>query len=430
MYTTITVYALFIILLVWGKKFAGVPSIKQNEDSTSLEVTKSLRGFAALGVILHHISQERAFQSANITGENWAPGELAFFVNYGYKFVAIFFFCSGFGLIKSLQTKPDYFNGFLKKRVLNAIVIPFYVNVLLYAPFVAITNGKMPVIQWVTKFLGLTLMNEYAWYPIVLTIFYLAFYFIFKKIKNRKVCFALIFLVIFLQGVFFCITGHRAWWAGPANWWLNQSYHPKWWMQDRIIWFFGEWWVNSGIAFLIGMIVAQNEEKLRNWFKKLYWIKLILVILVYLAFSMLKGLCEMKFGYWSEYSGNGPGILDKFITYCSQLPEVTMYVFLIFVVMLKYHAQNPVSRFFGNISLETYMMNLIALTAFRFIIYGKYGQNIIKKGHWNLAVYAVAVIAGTIALAYIYKLCNKLVLRLFNRPQKTIEGPKVQNETV
>ena len=429
MVLSISVYIICVILLIWGGKYAGFGKDKFHQDSTSLEITKSLRGFAAIGVILHHISQENAFQYANMkigtSGGGWVPGELSIFVNYGYKFVAIFFFCSGFGLIKSLYSKPDYLNGFLKKRVLKAIVIPFYVNVILYCPFLILSGKKLPVAHWITNFLGLTLMNEYAWYPVVLTIFYLAFYFIFKYVKNKKVCFALMFLVIFLQGVFFCITGHRAWWAGPENWWLNPSYIPKWWMQDRIIWFFGEWWVNSGIAFLIGMLFAHNEQRLTDWFKKGYWAKLVLVIILYTAFSTLKGFAEMKFGYWSEYKGNGPEILDKFITYCSQLPEITMYVTLLFVIMMKYHASNPVSRFFGNISLETYMMNLVALTAFRFIIYSKKGMPLVKPGHWNLAVYAVAVFAGTILLAYIYKLCNKLVLKLIDRPKA-----KVQNEAV
>ena len=353
----------------------------------------------------------------------FAPGELSIFVNYGYKFVAIFFFCSGFGLIKSLMTKPDYFNGFLKKRVLKAIVIPFYVNVILYIPFIILSGKQMNLAHWITNLLGLTLMNEYAWYPVVLTIFYLAFYFIFKHVKNRKVCFLLMFIVIFLQGVFFSITGHRAWWAGPKNWWLNQAYTPKWWMEERIIWFFGEWWVNSGIAFLIGMIFAHNEEKITALFKKAYWPKLLLVFIVYFAFNALQSFVGMKFGYWTEFNGKGPGILNKFVTYCSQLPQVSMYVILIFVILMKYHAQNPVSRFFGNISLETYMMNLIAITAFRFILYNNQGWPISKPGHWNLAVYFAAVFAATLLLAFIYKLCNKLVIKL-------IERPKVKNEAV
>ena len=58
MYLTCAVYGLCILLLIWGGKFAGFKSTQFHEDSTSLEITKSLRGFAALGVILHHISQD------------------------------------------------------------------------------------------------------------------------------------------------------------------------------------------------------------------------------------------------------------------------------------------------------------------------------------------------------------------------------------
>lgn len=410
MYVTYITYALFIGLLLWGGKFAGFKKEQIHEDCFSLEVTKSLRGFAAIGVILHHISQESAFQGANGWGK---PGELSLFVNAGFKFVAIFFFCSGFGLLKSLKSKPNYFDGFLKKRVLKTIVVPFYVNVILFAPFLLLCGVRMPVAHWITNFLGLTLMNEYAWYPIVLTILYLAFYFFFKNIKNHKVGFLLMFLLIFAMGVFFCFNGHFAWWSGPKNWWLGENAWQDiaWWRQERIIWFFGEWWVNSPIAFLLGLIFAEYEDKIINWFKKCYWLKLVLLIAVYFGFNMLSGLAQWKFGYWSEYNGMGPGIFNKFVCFCSQLPQVSALVILIFVVMMKYHAYNPVGRFFGNISYETYMMNLIAITVFRFIIYTRDGL-ITKPGHWNLGVYEVAVIASSILLGLMFKYLNKAANKL------------------
>ena len=64
MYLTYTVYVLILALLIWGGKFAGFKKECFHEDSSSLEAMKSLRGFAAIGVILHHISQENAFQWA------------------------------------------------------------------------------------------------------------------------------------------------------------------------------------------------------------------------------------------------------------------------------------------------------------------------------------------------------------------------------
>lgn len=410
MYVSYITYALLLVILFWGGKFSGFKSTQFHEDSTSLEVTKSLRGLAALGVLIHHISQEGAFQS---TGGQNHLGELGIFVNYGFKFVAIFFFCSGFGLIKSLKTKEGYLNGFLKKRVVKTIVIPFYVNVILYAIWHLICKHKFATGRWIANFLGLSLMNEYAWYPIVLAILYVAFYLIFKNIKNRKVCFALMFLVIILQGLFFCWSGHFAWWANPKkNWWLNPGamYRAKWWMQERVIWFFGEWWVNSSIAFFIGMLFAQFEEKIVGWFKKGYWWKLLVILLLDFVFNQLSGLAQWKLGYWSEYNGQGPGIINKLVCYLAQLPQVSIYVILIFVIMMKYHVANPITRFFGNLSFETYMMNLIAISSFRFLIY-KHNAPLLKAGHYNLGIYAVAVIASTILLAFIYKWLCKLACK-------------------
>lgn len=414
MLTTVTMI-LFIGLMIWGGK---LPQKNENGkrvlhgDSMSLEVTKGLRGIAAVGVILHHISQEAAFQQANGWGK---PGELFMFVNAGYLFVSIFFFCSGFGLIKSLNTKENYFDGFIKKRIVKTLLIPFYVNVILYAVFHLVCGDKLAPGRWICNFLGLTLMNDYAWFPIVLTILYLAFYFIFRYVKNRNFAFVLMFLVIILQGIFFCFNGHFAWWAGPKNWWLGAGMeNVKWWMEDKVIWFFGEWWVNSSIAFLIGMIFAQKENEIRGWFTKLFALKLIGCIILFIVFNGLSGFCQMKFGYWSEWNGQGPGIVNKLICYGAQLPEVISFVIMVFAIMMLYHAENPITRFFGNISLETYMMNLIAITAFRFLLYSKGGlSNLVRPYHYNLIIYEVAVFASTILLGlgykWLIKQANKLI---------------------
>ena len=431
MYTTYAIFALCVILFIWGGKFAGFKKDQFHEDSSSLDSFMSMRGFAAIGVILHHISQENAFQQANGFGK---PGEISIFVNAGFLFVAIFFFCSGFGLIKSLEKKPDYFNGFIKKRVVKTLVIPYYVSILIYGILRFASGERFAPLQWVTNLAGITMMNPYAWYPIVAAILYIAFYLFFKKIKNRKVSYILMALVILALGMIFCVNGHFPWFAGPKNWWTMQRspLQSKWWAQQQVWWFSGEWWINSCPAFLIGMLFAQYEEPIREWFKKGYWGKLFLVLLITLITFVLASFGQMRFGWWTEWSGRGPDIDRKIVTYFCVIPYSIMFPIWFFTLMLKYKVSNPVSRFFGKLSLETYMMNLIAITAFRFLLYGKYGQNLSKPGHWNLAVYAVAVFAVTILLAFIYRLCNKLVLKLIDRPKKEIEAPKVQeqNETV
>lgn len=401
MYLTYVTYALLVILLLWGGKFAGFQK-EYHDDFMSLEVTKSLRGFAAIGVILHHISQEQPFQEAH---------ELGLFVNIGYLFVAIFFFCSGYGLLKSYDSKPDYLNSFLRKRM-PTLLVPFYVSSILYAVFRALMGEHMPIGKWITGLLGVTMMNEYAWFPIVLAILYIAFYIIFKKVKNRSLCLFLIFLVILLQGIAFCVFGHFAWWAGPKNWWMqfNAENNMAWWKEQKVLWFSGEWWVNSSISFLLGMLFANHENGIIAWFKKLYGLKLFVVFVLAGVSGFVATMTQWKFGYWSEYSGKGPGIGDKLICYVAQLPQITFFVILIFLFMMKYHASNPVSRFFGKVSLETYMMNLMAITIFRFWEY-KNNMIIHRPGNYNLAIYAVCVFAGTILLGIIYKWINDQIIK-------------------
>ena len=429
MYLTYTVYVLILALLIWGGKFAGFKKDQFHEDSSSLDSFMSLRGFAAIGVILHHISQEDAFQQANGFSK---PGELSIFVNAGFLFVAIFFFCSGFGLIKSLETKPDYFNGFIKKRVVKTLVIPYYVSIVIYGILRFASGERVPPMQWVTHIIGITMMNQYAWYPIIASILYIAFYLFFKNIKNRKISYCLMALVIVALGMIFCVNGHFPWFAGPKNWWLSETneLHSKWWTWQQVWWFSGEWWINSCPAFLIGMLFAQFETPIREWFKKFYWGKLLLVLVITFITFILSAYGQMRFGWWTEWSGRGPDIDRKIATYFCVIPYSIMFTVMLFTIMLKYRALNPVSRFFGNISLETYMMNLIAITAFRFILYNDQGLPVTKPGHWNLAVYAAAVIAATLLLAFIYKLCIRLVLKLFDKPKKITDDTKVQNETV
>lgn len=131
---------------------------------------KSLRGFAALGIIIHHISQADVFFSAAV---------FPAFNNAGDILVAIFFFCSGYGLIKSFAQKDDYLNGFIKKRVLKSIILPFYVNILLYGLITCLCEHSLNQIK-ISSLLGITLLNLQAWFPIALAILYILFYFCFR----------------------------------------------------------------------------------------------------------------------------------------------------------------------------------------------------------------------------------------------------------
>ena len=96
------VYFLMGALLLFGAK--GFRKKEWNEEYTGLKQTKNLQGIAALGVALHHMAQKTC---APWHSYKYIVHGLDFFVPIGYLFVAVFLFCSGLGLYKSLQTKPE-----------------------------------------------------------------------------------------------------------------------------------------------------------------------------------------------------------------------------------------------------------------------------------------------------------------------------------
>jgi len=406
---------LFIILLIWGgtNKFGQKNGF--NEDFTGLEAMKSLRGFAAMGVILHHISQEMAFQESGI---------LTPFVNAGAYFVSIFFFCSGYGLIKSLDNKKDYLKGFIKKRIVRTIVVPFYVDVLIYGLLIFLVKIPLDKTQWITNLMGITMMNKYAWFPIVLALLYLVFFLCFRFIRNRRISFVIIFLFIIALGIGTCINGHMAWWAGPENWWMTEEgyMNAEWWMMEKIFWFHGEWWVNSAPAFLAGLVFASYEEKIVTFFRKKFALRFHILLFITILLYGLSEFGQSRFGYWTEFTMNGPEIGNKIATYFCQIPLFLILPVTVIIFMMKYHVSNPVSRFFGKYSLHTYLMNLAALTALRFLEYNFPESPFYLGGQYNnLLAYALGVILLTVIFGVSeQKLTEAVQKLLFEKKQKPV----------
>ena len=408
---------LFAYLLVWGRSNKLFKKNEFNDDFLSLDTMKSLRGFAAIGVILHHISQEQVFQMEGI---------LLPFVNAGAYFVSIFFFASGYGLLKSLDSKPNYLKGFVKKRIVKSIVVPYYVDILLYGAFIALVRLPMDKEQWVFNFLGVTMMNQYAWFPVVLAILYLVFFITFRLCKNRKNCFKIIFAFIILMGIGCMVEGHYAWWTGPSNWWCSEYYYMNeatWWMKEKVFWFHGEWWVNSAPAFLTGLVFANYEKKIVAFFKENYWKRFFILVIITEVCFAISDIGQSKFGYWTEFNLKGPEIGNKLATYFCQVPLFLILPVTIYIFLMKYHVSNPISRFFGKYSLHTYLMNLMAITLFRFLEFNSEGSPFYMGGKYNnLFVYAIFVILFTVAFGVgEYKLTTWVQEKLFGGAKVVVE---------
>ena len=116
--TLLTIYPLIWFLLVFYKaSFAGRGG--RNSAFLRPEQTGMIRAAACIGVILHHVTQ----QISSYGSRDFGP--IGIFNYLGILFTALFFFFSGFGLVASLYSRPDYLRHFLCRRI-PPVLIPFW----------------------------------------------------------------------------------------------------------------------------------------------------------------------------------------------------------------------------------------------------------------------------------------------------------------
>jgi len=263
--------ALFLIL------FFKCKISKKNEfteDFWGIKDARALQVFAAMGVLLHHLTG-----ASTKYGEVY-KGPVTIMSYVGILFTSIFFFFSGFGLIRSYQLKENYLDGFIKKKF-NAVLVPFMVSNLVYV-LIGLAEGRIyDPLSFFTSVFGITLINTNAWFIVEIIILYLAFYFAFKYIKDDKKKMAAVILVAGL----ITITGFL----------LKHDY-------TRINghWFRGEWWFNTTMIFAMGLIFGKNRDKIAEFFEKNYS-KLFAGTIVLLAITaILESLARNNLSYYAE----------------------------------------------------------------------------------------------------------------------------------
>ncbi|MCQ2611121.1 MAG: acyltransferase [Treponema sp.] len=406
-YFTIVFYLLILAMTFIGAKF--VPLKELNKNAMSFDNSTAVKGLMAFLVLCHHISQKKAFHNA---------GEIQFFEQIGFLFVGIFFFCSGYGLYKSFKTKPDYFKGFFKKRMLP-LICAWYVMVAFYVVYNLVTGVQKPAGHWVTDVLGLTLINSQSWYVISILLLYGATAIAFKHCKTEKGAVGVVLANAIVHGLIFIFIGHFIWFLGPKGWWRTPYalWNPDldWWLKPCTWWFHGEWWVNSTLCFPFGMWFCMNEEKIQEKLKKFFALKAVIFVVLYAAISYGSLITFWEFNYWKALGSDAWA--NNAICYAAQSIWALSTCVLVYFVLLKVNLGNPVLTFMGKRSLEIYLMQEMVLFSFHPLIQnGMHDENgIIKPYHWNLILYAVCVIACVMILAVIYNLINRAISKALKK---------------
>ena len=388
---SIPTYVILIVLALL--LFPGLKPSKLREwqeEPLSLDKSKAIQGFAAVAIIVHHLAQELA-QDA---------GAIGFFTELGVLFVGIFFFFSGYGLYTSLKTKENYLKGFLKKRLVT-ILVPFYMCILVFTAAACICGTRFTPLQLLGVLSGWSLINQHMWYIVEIAILYIAFFLIYRLIKNRTAATVVmsIFVIAMMAGSLMLAHGKDMSASG---------------------WFQGEWWYNSSFLFVIGIIVSKHLEGLRRIARKAYVILLLglaalLVLLGPQTVYMLR-----RYSYWSEIPGEDPRYLDKIRCLSVQLPWIICFVLFLLLIMMRVRFGNTVLKFLGSISLELYLIHNLFLKG----LHDGTIFNVRAPG-----MYCILTILMAIGLATVISGVDKYLIALINGKKKASGEPSLKAGT-
>ncbi|SEF86897.1 Membrane-bound acyltransferase YfiQ, involved in biofilm formation [Eubacterium ruminantium] len=317
---------IFIIL------FAGA-KVRRNDasgdEAWNLDQAKAMQVFAALMVILHHMVQ-RITDCGGID-----KGLITEWNSFGILCTSIFFFFSGFGLYKSCKTKENYLVGMLRKR-LPTILIPFYAINIIYL-IVDPRDRLSNAFDVFTSLIGFTLVNSNAWFVVELSILYIAFYLCFRKSgsERKAICRLTVFTLMLVTTSL--LLGHDT-------------------TKVRGHWFMGEWWYNTTLIFIMGILFAKNESRIKAFMTRRWKILLPVSLLLLVGWYIFEEYIEANYGYYREWQGH-PGYPEKLLTLVVQLIFCMIFMFIILLVNLKLQFGNPALRFLGSITYEIYLIH-------------------------------------------------------------------------
>ena len=350
---------LFIVALAALLLFGAAPAARGEwqPDPLGYKSSKNIQGLCSVAVMLHHLSQRIAFSSQD-------PGALGAFVNAGVFFVGLFFFFSGYGLFKSLQSKPDYLRSFFTRRI-PAVLIPLALTNIIYMVFEMLRAEHYDLSRFLLGLVSWSMPNPHAWYIIELLMLYAAFWLAFRFIKNRKAALAALsaFVVVFV-----CVCVFRGHGSG---------------------WFRGEWWYNTTLLFPLGMYAAMYGKRLEEIAKKRW------VVLCVGSFAVCAALFAANLWMLDNVSYYA-GYAESFACLGVQLPCVAAFVAFIALLLLKVRFDNAALRLLGSMTLEIYLIHNL-------FVEGYNGGFVYIESR---SMYVLCTIVSALAVAYVLNRFN------------------------
>lgn len=350
-------------------------------DFLGREQARMLQAVSCMFVVLHHLTQ-----MISSYGDIYR-GPITILSSMGILFTSVFFFYSGYGLIISVTNDRAYLDGFLRHR-LSTILVPFFTaNIIAVLIRIYYLNIPMTLKQVMQCVLGYVLLNGNGWFIVEIFFIYIAFYILFKTVKNTGVATALLcgFTVFLIYKGF--KSGHDFTSIGDH-------------------WFKGEWWYNSTIVFIQGVLIAYFRDWIREhtlpFVKKYYaWVTSSIAGLFVIAFIFEEKI-RKRYGYYRTWTVIK--IIDtKLLTLISQMVLCVVFMTLVILIHMKVKAGNKALKW-----ISTYTMEI-------FLIHGLFINYILNFNGKNEFVSFGLVIVCSLVAAVLVHIFNKRIIDTINR---------------
>ena len=323
--------------------------LPQNKEYLNVKSTSGLRGFLALGIIFHHISPLVK------TGE-----EFSNFSYMGTYIVSIFFFLSAYGLYVQNESRENYLDNFLVKR-LSKIIVPFFIISLIYM-FYRFVNGQLIDLNFFINLFkqGSNIIYN-GWFVDIIILMYIFFYLSFKFFQNKflSIVFNTIFIICYI-----CLA-------------IKLGYNF--------------WWYNSVLAFAIGLIWAKNQNKIDRFLEKYYFIVIVLVtVLLFVShrYDILLKYLHIEDSYSYALAAN--------------LDNIIFTIYFIIVFLKKINFSNVYLNLIGRISFELYMIHGLVISML---------AKIFVSSRVNDVLFTLFVLIISLILAWIVNKIDKRIIQ-------------------
>lgn len=346
-----------------------------NQNAWNKEQSKAIQGLCAVGIMFHHMAQK--------TCASWVPEEFRVhgldpFLNVGFLLVGVFFFCSGYGLYKSIKSNPDYLKGFIGSHFRPIILLYLISNYCFYM-------------------VGQT-VNKYTWFIYAILYLYLAFYISFKRCKTEKKAITLLTGFILL----YCVI-----------------------CELLVI---GTWCYNTVFLFLAGVIFSKDVDKIIQYIHKKYNFCLFLTLFI-LIFTFFSANYLNNQIFYSQTK-----LIYTILHIAAILLQFTAalsFSILIFIINQKVSIKGKIFSFLGSMTLELYLIHVLFVELFSYCF-----VNLDNEANYyisNLFLYIFAVLGASIVSAYallwvkrgahaLYVKFNKLFAAIGRDAKKVLVG--------